>query len=285
MKNYEIVDIPQGSPEWHALRKKKITATDASAIMKESHWKTSIQLYNEKLSNDPPTSANARMQRGNDLEPIARENFIRSTGILVNPTVVVKDWAMASLDGMSECGNTIVEIKCPGEKDHETALKGKVPNHYRSQLQHQMYVTGVKEMFYYSFDGKDGVYFKVKRDDEYIERMIVEEKKFYQNLMLLIAPEEESEYIEREDCVWEELAIRWKSVTTSLKELTLEEEEIRKKLVSLSGESNVRGCGISLCQINRKGTVDYSKIPEIQNVDLEKYRKPPSNSWRITSHA
>jgi len=286
MKNYEIVDVQQGSSEWHALRKTKITATDASTIMHESPWKNHLQLYNEKLSDDPPKAPNYRMQRGNDLEPIARDHFIRISGINVSPVVVVKDWAMASLDGMSECGNVILEIKCPGEKDHSTALKGKVPDHYRAQLQHQMYVTGLDETFYYSFDGEDGVYFKVKRDDQYIERMVAEEKKFYENLMLFIPPQsEEPEYIEREDEVWEELATRWRLVTTSLKELTLEEEEIRKKLVSLSGECNVKGCGISMCQISRKGTVDYSKIPEIQNLDLEQYRKPASTSWRITSNA
>jgi putative phage-type endonuclease len=131
------------------------------------------------------------MQRGLDLEPIARENFIRSTGIQVMPIVVVKDWAMASLDGMSDDGSCIVEIKCPGSRDHSTALKGKIPDHYQAQLQHQMYVTGLQETFYYSFDGKEGVYFKVKRDDEYIERMVNKEKKFYENLMLRIPIEKE----------------------------------------------------------------------------------------------
>jgi len=31
----------------------------------------------------------------------------------------------------------------------------------------------------------------------------------------------------------------------------------------------------------RKGTVDYTKIPEIQGVDLEKYRKKAVSFWRI----
>jgi hypothetical protein len=56
-----------------------------------------------------------------------------------------------------------------------------------------MYVTGLQEIYYYSFDGKEGVYFKVKRDDEYIARMIVEEKKFYENLMLGMPPEKENQ--------------------------------------------------------------------------------------------
>jgi putative phage-type endonuclease len=286
MKNYEIVSVEQGSQEWHILRKTKITATDAVVIMHESHWTTPLQLYNEKLSGEPPRAPNERMQRGTDLEPVARQSFIEHTGIEVVPMVVVKDWAMASLDGMSLCGKHIVEIKCPGAKDHATALQGKVPDHYRAQLQHQMYVTGLQEAYYYSFDGQMGTFFTVKRDDQYIEKMIEEEKKFYQNLMLFIPPEScETEYVEREDSEWEELATRWRLVTASAKELALEEEEIRKKLVSLSGECNVKGAGISLCQINRKGNVDYSKIPEIKNIDLDKYRKPTTSAWRITTNA
>ena len=152
MKSYEIVDVEQSSPEWHALRKRKITATDAVILMKESPWKTPSNLYHEKISDRPPSAPNERMQRGLDLEPIAREHFIRSSGVKVTPTVVVKDWAMASLDGMSEDGNVILEIKCPGQKDHNIALSGHVPDHYRAQLQHQMYVTGLQETFYYSFD-------------------------------------------------------------------------------------------------------------------------------------
>jgi len=191
MKSYEIVEVDQGCAAWHALRKRKVTATDAVVIMKESRWKTPSNLYYEKISDSPPAIPNERMQRGTDLEPIARENFIRSTGIVVTPKVVVKDWAMASLDGMSEDGNCIVEIKCPGSRDHSIALKGKIPDHYQAQLQHQMYVTGLQETFYYSFDGEEGVYFKVKRDDKYIERMVIEEKKFYENLMLCMPPEKE----------------------------------------------------------------------------------------------
>ena len=67
----------------------------------------------------------------------------------------------------------------------------------------------------------------------------------------------------------------------SIKELEKEEEEVRKQLIFLSGESNTKGAGISLCQIQRKGNVDYSKIPELRGVDVEKYRKPAINSWRI----
>jgi len=283
VEKYELIDMEQGCPEWHSLRKTKITATDASVIMGESHWKTRIQLYHEKLSNDPPMPPNERMQRGVDLEPIARDLFILKTGTIVKPAVVVRDWAMASLDGISDDGKFVVEIKCPGKKDHDAALTGFIPSHYYAQLQHQMYVTDVQNMSYFSFDGVDGVSVHVKRDNKYIEKMIEEEKKFYDCLINKVPPEpSESDYIQRDDLDWVKCANSWKVVACKIKELEKEEEELRMQLIFLSGESNTKGEGISLCQVKRKGNIDYSKVPELKGLDLEIYRKPSSNSWRIT---
>lgn len=280
----ESTELVQGTPEWLALRKTKITATDASVIMGANPWKTRIQLYHEKLSNDPPIPANERMQRGTDLEPIARELFCCRTGQKMIPRVVIKDWAMASLDGINE-RNEILEIKCPGDKDQNLAKLGKVPSYYYPQLQHQMYVCDSEKNFYFSFDGFDGVTVEVKRDDEYIAKMIVEEKKFYDCIMNKTPPEpQEGDYTERDDDLWRECAKGWLFVSSHLKELEKQEEELRKQLIFLSGESNTKGAGISLCRVQRAGNVDYSKIPELKNVDLDKYRKATINSWRISCH-
>lgn len=279
----ESIELEQGSYEWHAFRKTRITATDACVIMGANHWKTKIQLYNEKLSDDLPSPPNERMQRGLDLEPLARDLFALQTGIVVEPRVVVKDWLMASLDGINAEGTHIVEIKCPGPKDHAIALAGRVPDHYYPQLQHQMFVCDVQEMYYFSFDGTDGVAVLVRRDDEYIEKMVTEEKKFYDCIMNKIPPEpSEDDYIEREDSIWLDCAARWKAICKSIEDLEKEKEDLKKQIIFLSGESNTKGGGISLCQISRKGNVDYAKIPELKRIDLEIYRKPAINSWRIS---
>lgn len=285
-ENYQIIEgMIQGSQEWHDLRKTKITATDACAIMGVSPWKTPLKLYNEKISQENNNFVNDAMKRGIELEPIARDLFCLKTGLTVYPKVVVNDWLMASLDGMSECGKYIVEIKCSGEKDHLIALSEKVPDHYYPQLQHQIYVCNVDFAYYFSFDGLDGCIVKVERDDKYISKMIKEEKKFYDCLINKEPPEpNENDYIERDDELWDIYASQWKNTIQKIKELELQEKELRNELIYLSGESNSKGAGISLCKINRKGSVDYSKIPELMNVDLEQYRKPQSTCWRINSY-
>ena len=273
----------QGTKEWLDFRKLHITATDAVIVMGASHWKTRIQLYQEKICEKHLTFVNAAMQRGIDLEPVARSLYTIQTGIEVEPKVIVKDWAMASVDGISVCGKHLVEIKCPGQKDHALALEGKVPVHYYPQLQHQMWVCDLDKMHYFSFDGMDGVLIEVARDEGYIEKMIVEEYRFYQCLQNRTPPEPtESDYIERDDALWLQCASQWKEVSQQMKALEKMEEELRKQLIFLSGESNSKGAGISLCQVQRKGVINYSKIECLKSMNLESYRNPSSSSWRIT---
>lgn len=289
--NVKSIELIQGTPEWRALRKTKITATDAPVIMSASPWKTKVQLYHEKLSNDPPMAPNERMQRGLDLESAARDLFTLKTGIQLIPkddprNVVIhpeKKWMMASFDGISVCGKYTVEIKCPGEKDHKIALKEKVPDHYFPQTQHQIEVKRPTIHYYFSFDGFDGPIFEVKPDWDYIKKMTNEEYVFYECLLNKTPPEHcEEDYIERNDPAWIKCVSDWLEINSEIKEREKIEEDLRKQLVFLSGESNTKGAGISLCQVVKKGNVDYAKIPELIGVDLDKYRKGSTNTWRIT---
>lgn len=285
MQQTEFIQVEQGTPEWLALRKTKITATDAPVIMGVNPWKNKQDLYNEKISDDvKPLYINERMQRGIDLEPIARDLFNLENDYDMKPCVAVKDWMMASLDGRDEVSGCILEIKCPGEKDHAIAVSGRVPDHYYPQLQHQMYVCNTQTCYYFSFDGAEGVTVEVKRDDTYIEKMIEEEWKFYDCLINKTPPEpQKDEYIERNDDLWKKCASNWIFINSQIKEMQETEEELRKQLVFLSGESNSKGGGISLCRIQRKGNVDYAKIPELKGIDLDKYRKDSISTWRISA--
>jgi len=175
----------QGTDEWLALRRWKITATDAAVILGENRFKTASELFDEKLFGKR-SKVTAAMQRGSDFEEDARKLFIIKTGIFVEPCVRISNknpWMMASLDGIDVTNSHIVEIKCPGEKTHNTAKNGKVPEYYYGQLQHQMAVCSANAVYYFSFDGFDGVVIKVERNDQYIDKMIEEEKKFYDRLM------------------------------------------------------------------------------------------------------
>lgn len=181
----------QGSAAWLEFRKKHITATDACVIMGASKYKSVKQLYIEKTTDCPLIPPNRHMQRGIDLEPIARDLVSLTLGINFFPKVLVSEketWMMASLDGISEDGNSILEIKCPSKKC-QIAYEGLIPDWYYPQIQHQMFVANVKQAYYYSFDGIDGDLVTVHRNDDYLSVMIEKERDFYNHMIAGIPPE------------------------------------------------------------------------------------------------
>ena len=170
----------QGTPEWIALRREFVTSTDSSVIMGVNPWVTVGQLLDYKLGLRPEQEDNEHMKYGRETESEARMAFEGFKGVSVYPKVVQGlHFQLCSLDGISMDGQTIVEIKCPGAKDHAIALKGQVPEKYIPQLQHILSVTGAKEIFYWSYKDGSGILVAIQRDEDYILRLVAKEKAFY----------------------------------------------------------------------------------------------------------
>lgn len=276
----------QNTDEWLEMRKNHIGASDAAVIMEVSPWSTPHALWEEKIGIRQPRVLNSAMARGNRLEDAARECFINMTGIVVFDEVVFHPqypWMMASLDGIDMERKNIVEIKCPGPDDHDMAVNGYVPAKYYPQLQHQMEVTGLDQCHYFSFDGEHGVIVIVNRNQDYIDKLVKKEYEFYECMQSLEPPKLlERDYIERTDELWMAASNAWVAVQNELEQLKAREEELRETLVGLSGKANARGAGIKVSRVLRKGTVDYKSIPELQGIDLNQYRKPTTECWRIS---
>lgn len=274
------LNVKQGSPEWVALRKNFIGASDAPIIMEVSPWTTPNQLWREKMGLITKEET-AAMRRGNELEPIARQKFIEEIGYEVFPVVAVHStvsFLLASFDGLSESGELAVEIKCPGKEDHEKAMNGIIPEKYIPQLQHQMEVAGLDSMFYFSYNDRSYKILEIEKDTDYFQKLYQKEKAFWECMQNLEEPELiDRDYVKRGDEEWENLAQELKTI------LKIEDrkEEIRKRLIALSGGLNSMGGGIKLSKVRRKGTVDYKSIPELSGVNLEKYRKSSIETYRI----
>lgn len=281
-----IEGIEQNSPEWLEFRKCKIGASDAPIIMGESPWCSPLQLWERKMGIAPEQPENFSMARGKELEQQARWVFEESIRSEFPPCVIQHDnfpWMIASLDGFSEDNHLAVEIKCPGKSDHELALKGIVPPKYRPQLQHQIEVCGLNRIYYFSYDGKENACIEVYRDQPYIDKMMVELKKFHKCMATCTPPElTEKDYKIRNDDKWFQNALDWQDAHRDLKTAQEREERYRKRLVELSRSQNSKGFGVKVQKIMRQGSVQYCDIPALQGIDLDQYRKPASESWRIT---
>jgi len=283
------VDLRQNTPEWLEFRRSRIGASDAPILMGQSPWKTPYQLWMEK-NLKTETEETPAMARGKALEDEARKKFEDMTGLAMmgNRCYVHKErpWQMCSLDGIDMEEKSIVEIKCPNRNDHDTAKSGHIPTKYYGQLQHQMAVMGLDHAYYFSYDGYDGAVVEVERNAEFVRELLDVEKTFYFDYYMKGTPPplSEKDYIEQMSEHWDMATCMYKDVDKKLKELEVKKDMLRERLIGLANERNSRGNGVTVSKTIRRGTVDYAQIPELQTVDLERYRKPSAPMWRINVH-
>ena len=143
-KQYEFVKAEQRSPEWFALRKEGITATEAAVIAGLSPYKTPFQLYAEKIGKWEPEPVGEAAIRGILLENTVAEFYEMETGRELrrsNGIVRLKElpWVMASLDRTIVGEDGLVEIKTSTSPRWSLY---PVPPEVEAQVQWQMFVTG-----------------------------------------------------------------------------------------------------------------------------------------------
>ncbi len=280
------IDLEQGSEEWLAFRRDKIGASECPIIMGVSKWTSPLQLWEEKVGIRKPKMLNSAMKRGHDLEESARMAYQSMTGIKVKSKVYQHneyDWMICSLDGIDETETKIVEIKAPNKNDHDMAKRGIVPIHYVPQLMHQMEVCQVEKAHYFSFDGTEGSLVEIYRDEIFIKKMVKAEKEFFEKIQTFEAPELcDKDYEIRNDQLWTSVAKEWQEEYKEFKAKEKRLKELRQALIDLSGDKSSRGGNVRILRTVARGTIDYNSIPDLKNVNLEKYRKQPIIKYTIS---
>jgi putative phage-type endonuclease len=184
----KIVSVQQNTSDWRVWRDKGLGASDAPIVMGDSPWTTRFQLWGQKTGLLPRQPFNAyqlkAMERGHELEPRAR--VLVEEGLSLNyPATSFEHknypFLRASLDGYNEATNSCLEIKCPGKKDHEEAVRGEVPGKYKSQVQMQLLVSGCDYSWYVSWAGPGTklIVHKVLPDIDYHVSLLVHMKEFW----------------------------------------------------------------------------------------------------------
>lgn len=180
-----IKGIDQGSEEWLKLRLGVATASNFDKIItptgKESTQfeKYALELATQALVSEPDsTFKNEAMQRGNALEPFARQFYQETTLNFVDEITMFK----------SDCGNFgyspdglidedgLLEIKCPLATTHlKYLIDNKLPSEYVPQVQGGLLVSGRKwcdfVSYHPNFKEKNMLIIRVERDEEFIAKL------------------------------------------------------------------------------------------------------------------
>lgn len=290
-------ELKQGTQEWLSARIGKLTGSRVGAILGVNPYSNPDdvmrEMVREHFGAEREFTGNAATEHGNEYEDVALQDYelysgneVTAAGLLVHPHI---DWLAVSPDGLIGADGG-VEIKCP--------YSGKIKDlddqpHYKSQVLLCLAVTGREWWdFYVWTEGGESLETAFKDEAEsWLENNITALEEFHDRYMEIITDENlakpylaDLEADASGDETWQALAAEYESAKRKSDEAEAHLKECKAKLskhAETYGTKKVKGCGVQVYKATRKGSVQYGKIPELKDVDLEKYRGKDSEYWTV----
>lgn len=141
----KIHQIEQGTDAWFACRREKLTSSNAQAISANGKGLETLayEIMAEAYSKNTERYTNEDMERGHELEDMARNLYTLETGNVVEQVGFIErdEFVGCSPDGLIGKDGGL-EIKSPNEKNHlYTAITGEYDKKYFWQVQMTLMIT------------------------------------------------------------------------------------------------------------------------------------------------
>jgi hypothetical protein len=135
-----IFDLVQQTEDWFKIKYGKVGGT-ASKVKDETLIYQLLAEHTEPFEMDYDSYISDEMQRGNDLEPLARKALNDYLGIELLPCGIwlseSNDLLCCSPDGCTSDLTVACEIKCPSAKVHlKSVVENEVPLDHTEQILH-----------------------------------------------------------------------------------------------------------------------------------------------------
>lgn len=283
----KMIILDQGTDAWLKWRNGGIGASDCAAVFGKSPYLTRRTLWEEKTGQREPKPISEFAQRkGGEIEARVRAMYSLHLKKDFRPCTAEHEkypYILASFDGRDFDSGEIIEIKFVGKEKYELGREA-VPDHHIIQMQQQMLVSGAPYVDYlFSTDGDD---YKLERffADKIMQAEILENlTAFYAHMVNKTDPGFAPDDIHpvRDKAMIKRLAAWKKAALAALKAVekadALKPERTEFEFKKMSVES----LGLEIVKTQVKGSVDYSIVPELSGVDLDKYRKDASLKFEI----
>ena len=188
--------VPDTREEWLKDRMAGIGGSDAGTILGFNRYKSAYSLWAEKTGLiTPPDVDNEAMRVGRDLEDYVAHRFMEITGKKVRKSSFSyksneHPYMLANVDRLIVGEDAGLECKTASALTRVRYDKGNIPESYYAQCVHYMAVTGAKCWYIAVLVMGRGFYWwKVERDEEEINSLIVEEKLFWDLVQTKQPPE------------------------------------------------------------------------------------------------
>lgn len=280
--------------KWLEERKKGIGGSEASMVIGVNPWKSKLELWNEKVTQQSNIDATKQLmfKVGHILEPIIAEEYTKETGRILEerPLKIHPKYPfiLGNIDreivgGAKGRGPGILEIKTKGAWTnwHEE----EIPIYYHAQIQHYL---NLYNYAWGSFAVLDLGVMKlnivdVERDDEFISKLVKEEIEFWKLVEYKtpppVSPTKACEEFLREkykvsesitiDISANEEAIKWaamlREAKRNIKAFDIMETEAKNHLMSLVGTAEKA--------LGNGYTISWKAPKDKEVFDLERFKR------------
>lgn len=197
--------------EQHALRRTGLGGSDAGVVRGTSPWRGRFGLWHEKRTGERPEPKPEQLTRwavGHALEPLVVEHVEQGRFVNHGPKWVEEQLASGELtitpgrsmvrspelpialantdrtlaDKTGSCG--VLETKTAESMMFRNGWKEGVPRYYLDQVQHYLFVTGLRYGLVACLAGNQRVHlYHVERDEDFIRKALVPELTAFWNLV------------------------------------------------------------------------------------------------------
>lgn len=173
--------------EWLRYRKRGIGGSDAGAICGMNPYRTAMDVYLDKTSDNIKEIDNEAMQQGRDFEDYVARRFMETAGKKVRRANVMfcdeaNPFMLADVDRLVVGEKAGLECKTASPFMARHWEDGRMPVHYQLQCYHYMSVCNA-DAWYLAvlIYGREFKFYRIERDEEIISHLVEIEKNFWNN--------------------------------------------------------------------------------------------------------
>jgi len=175
--------------DWLMYRKKGIGGSDAASIFEVSPYKSPVNVYVDKTSEEIHENNELKLKIGREFKNFIAKEFSLITGKKVrNINGILKNdkypFALGNIDKGVVGEKAFLECKVNNIYSKKDWEKG-VPPHYEIQCHHYMGITGATHCYIAALIGFDDIVIhKIDRNEEIIDSLMETEERFWSECIL-----------------------------------------------------------------------------------------------------
>ena len=292
--------MEQRTPEWHAARRGRITASSVGAILGNSpngdRDTVMRRMVRDWHGAEPEFTGNIATEYGTFHEAGALVEYQMETGNAVEQVGFIEreDWAGCSPDGLIGLTGGL-EIKCPfgkrkmvsGPYFSDTFKPLAEQPHYHDQIQFSLWVCERATWDFYQWAPGATALEVVKPCSKWRAKNLPKLRQFYAEY-LHEREHNAAAHLEPKRAIIDtpeaaRLMAEYDELAEAIENAKAKQDDVRASIIALASGRSATIAGRNVTKVEAQGRIAYAKaIAELlPNADLSKWRGKPSTSWRI----